>query len=88
MWVYQVLRKVLRRQRDQWKRRQTERLLHSLPFETQKDIGWPAFARSRFDCLDQAAGDEEKKTIEASAMTGFAMPFHLQGNHRARSPAL
>ncbi|UIK07447.1 hypothetical protein [Neorhizobium galegae] len=27
--------------RDQWRRRQTERMLEGLPAEIRKDIGWP-----------------------------------------------
>ncbi|CDZ33825.1 hypothetical protein NOJ28_06320 [Neorhizobium galegae] len=29
------------RLRDQWRRRQTERMLEGLPAEIRKDIGWP-----------------------------------------------
>ncbi|MDR6818555.1 hypothetical protein J2X76_003732 [Neorhizobium sp. 2083] len=29
------------RLRDQWHRRQTERMLEGLPAEIRKDIGWP-----------------------------------------------
>lgn len=27
--------------RDEWRRRQTEKMLESLPAEIRKDIGWP-----------------------------------------------
>ncbi|MDQ0135509.1 hypothetical protein J2T08_003430 [Neorhizobium galegae] len=32
---------VVVRLRDQWRRRQTERMLEGLPAEIRKDIGWP-----------------------------------------------
>jgi hypothetical protein len=32
---------VVARLRDQWHRRQTERMLEGLPAEIRKDIGWP-----------------------------------------------
>ena len=35
---------LLFRIRDQWRRRQTEKMLESLPSDIRKDIGWPSIA--------------------------------------------
>jgi hypothetical protein len=35
---------LLLRLRDQWRRRQAEKMLESLPSDIRKDIGWPSIA--------------------------------------------
>ena len=35
---------LLLRLRAQWRRRQTEKMLESLPSDIRKDIGWPSIA--------------------------------------------
>ncbi|MFB9947290.1 hypothetical protein ACFFP0_00445 [Rhizobium puerariae] len=39
--LFNPARSAVLKLRDGWRRRQTERMLESLPAEIRKDIGWP-----------------------------------------------
>lgn len=41
MSVHAAVSDYLRRRITLWERRRTERFIHNLPAEIQKDIGWP-----------------------------------------------